>query len=92
MAEQKKKKYTKVGTVLDGKWGKFITLGDEKNPKADYKFDVQIRVTKADGTIVQVKNGSLKMMDPRKRPGITEEQAAKIPESIVSELFITQDE
>lgn len=92
MADKKKKKYTKVGSVMDGQYGKFISLGNDRSKDPKYNYTVQIRVTDGEGKIVQSKNGRLSMMDPRKRPGITEDQASKIPESLVSELFIIQDE
>lgn len=87
-----KKKYTKIGTVLLGQYGEFITLGDEKNNNANFKYNVEIRVTDNEGKkLFQGKNVRISMLDPRNKPGLTEEKREKIPKAISSELFIISD-
>jgi hypothetical protein len=43
---------------------------------------------KVDADVTLTKGQMLTIMNPRKRPGITEEQLAKIPDFVVAELFI----
>lgn len=86
-----KKKYIKVGTVMKKKDGtsNFLALGQSnpKNPK--YNFTVEITIKDATGAVVgQTTNGILSIQNPRKRPGISEEQAARIPANILSEIFL----
>lgn len=94
MSEQrKKKKYTKIGAVVKGQYGEFITLGNEKATNVQYQTSVLIRVVDAQGNVIeQVKNGKLTMIDPRNNKNITDEQRARIPDSIIQELYIVTDE
>jgi hypothetical protein len=50
-----------------------------------------MRVTDAQGNKVQFKNAFLTVLDPRNRPGASEEDIAKIPSSLVSELFYVEN-
>ena len=87
-----KKKYTKIGAVLKGqKDNTFIVLGNTKARSAKYNYDVEVLVTNGEGTVLtEKKNGIISVFDPRKRPGITSEEAEKIPDSVLFELFIIE--
>ncbi len=88
-------KWTKVGVVMKkkGKPGSYVLLGDEKNPKEEYRTTVEIRVKDHTGKVVaQTKNGFLQITDPRNRKGITEEQAEKIPSFIEAELYFVEND
>lgn len=89
--EQGKKKYTKVGAVLKGQKGSFVVLGNTKSRNEKYNYNVEIRVTDNSGNVItEQKNGILSVFDPRKRPGISEEDSARIPESVLYELFVIE--
>lgn len=82
-----KKKYTKVGTVLDKGKGPFIVLGNANAKDSKYKFDTQIRVT--NGTeVVTKKNVILSLKDPR----LNNKFADKIPEMVKYEILLVEDE
>lgn len=86
-------KFTKVGTVQlkKDKSGESLKLGVyNKNPK--YAVNVDIRVRDSQGnTIAQGTDCYLMLQDPRERPGITEDQMAKIPEFILKELVLVTE-
>lgn len=85
---QGKSVYTKLGSVMQNDKGHYVVLGDSRNKNPQYNFTVEYRVLNNEGQVVaEGANGFLSLFDPRKRPGITEEQAARIPESVVYELF-----
>jgi hypothetical protein len=91
---EKSSKWVKVGAVVKKKNGKGVCVitGNANASNAKYKFDVQLTITDAEGNkVASVKNGLLTVSDPRKRPGITEEELAKIPASLVSELFFVEN-
>lgn len=93
MEQGNKKKYTKVGAVLKGTKGDntFIVLGNTKSRNEKYNYNVEVRVTDNQGNVItQQKNGILSVFDPRKRPGLSEEDAKKIPDSVLFELFIIE--
>lgn len=84
-------KFHKIGTVNRKKDGSgfYIGMGNPKGKK--YAFSVELVIKNAAGEVVhKVENPMVMIQDPRKRPGITEEQAAKIPEFIVNELFVIE--
>jgi hypothetical protein len=93
-----KKTWIKVGSVLKsskprpdgGVQQPFVALG---NAKDKYKpVTVELVVKDATGKIIATtENGTLSIQDPRKRPGITPEQAAKIPETLRQDLFLVVD-
>lgn len=92
--EKSSAKFTKVGAVLkkQGKNGVFVVLGNANAKNEDYRTEVEVIVRDAKGkTIATTKNGFLTVLDPRKRKGITEEQAEKISDRLVSELFLVED-
>lgn len=65
---------------MAGKWTKVGTILKKKNGTGNYlKVAEDVRLNK--NQIVNIQN-------PRKRPGITEEQLSKIPDFVVAELFI----
>lgn len=69
MADQtgEKKKTLKIGAVLDGKFGHFITLGSSNNPKPEFNRTVQIRVLDNNGNVIyQGTNPKVKMYKPFK--------------------------
>lgn len=92
MADQKAK-WVKFGKVIKKqKGGVCVKLGDPDNKNSDFAYNIEIKVTDAKGKVVaSTKNCFLNVMDPRKRPGITEEQISKIPASLVSELFFVEN-
>lgn len=90
-----KGKFTKVGSILskNGKPGSFVVLGDENNKNEQYRTTVEIRVKDSSGKVLaQTKNGFLTLLDPRNRPGISEEQSEKIPARLQAELFIVEND
>lgn len=90
MSEQTSKKYITLGKHLKGKFGDYLQLGDAnpRNPK--YKYTVQMRVLDSDNNVVAtLENPSINLRDPRSRKGISEEQAAKIPDFVLHELSAT---
>jgi uncharacterized protein YxjI len=93
MAEGKAK-FHKIGSVFKkkDKPGSYVALGNPNSKNEKYKTTVEITLKDAKGEkVVQLSNGFLTVLDPRKRRDITEEQASKIPEHLISELFIVED-
>jgi hypothetical protein len=83
--------YTTVGALKEGQFGSYIELGQNgKNEK--YNYTVEVRVTKPDGTKQTFKNPKVALFDPRKRPGIKDEELAKIPEWKLNDLVISSEE
>lgn len=80
----------KVGAVQKKKDGSGVTvkLGNfNKNTK--YATTTEVIVRDAQGNVLaRSTDAFLQVVDPRKREGITEEQAAKIPDFIRNELFL----
>lgn len=81
----------KVGTLnlKKDRSGQTIKLGvPSKNPK--YQYFVDIRVRDSQGNTVAVGSDCfLRLLDPREREGITEEQKEKIPEFILKDVVLT---
>jgi hypothetical protein len=74
-----KKKWTKVGEVRKGKEG-------------NHYLKVAVRVAGKEVESVTLKTGqNLALFDPRKRPGITEEQAEKIPAFVKYEVMFSEE-
>ena len=86
-------KFTRLGVVMSRKDGKgtFVSLGSRsKNEK--YKLDVEVTVKDSSGKIVaQATNPILNVQNPRTNPNLTEEQIARIPDSIKNELVLVTD-
>lgn len=84
-------KWIKLGTIRKGKKGNnYIALGTAKSKYEP--VNVKVTVTDLSGKVLaEVTNPSLNAQNPRKRAGITEEQAAKIPEYILAELSLAPD-
>lgn len=92
--DKPKKKYTKVGAVLksDKSKGVFIVLGNSNASNEKYRTTVELTVKDASGKVVKsISNGLLTVLDPRKRPGIKEEELEKISDKLVNELFIVEE-
>lgn len=88
-------KWHKVGAVIKKKNGKGVCVitgnANAKDPK--YQFNVEVTIKNAEGKkLASFTNGLLTVSDPRKRPGITEADLAKIPASLVSELFFVENQ
>lgn len=86
-------KWVKIGQVVKkkDKDGTVIRLGDTRNSK--YSYSVDIRVTDSTGEVVYESNNPfVQVQDPRNRKGITEEQASKIPDFILFDLFVVEEE
>lgn len=92
--EKKKKKYTKIGAVLQGKYGPFLVTGNTKSTKPEYNYDVLVRVQESvmvDGKPVvktQVKNAILTLQDPRNRK---DADLNKIPDTLLYDVSIVED-
>lgn len=88
------RKFHKVGNVQMKKdrSGTTIALGNyNKNPA--YQTTVEMIVRDAQGNVLAKQvGGFLQVSDPRKRPGITEEQVEKIPEWIKYEINLVSEE
>lgn len=95
MEKKTKNRWIKVGAVLrkgEGKKGTFVVLGSQNNKNEDFRTSVEVTVKDNKGKVIStLKNGFLTVTDPRHRPGITEEQVSKIPDRLVSELYIVED-
>lgn len=93
MADQKAK-WVKIGKVIRKKAGGVcVVVGEPDNKNEQYKYSVEVTVKDSSGKkVANFTNGFLTVTDPRKRPGITEEQASKIPASLVSELFFVENQ
>jgi len=90
--EEKKSKFKKVGAVLKGNKGSFIVLGNSKAKNEKYNYNVTLTLTDSKGELLaEQTNGLLSVFDPRKRPGITDEERERIPESVLMELFVVTD-
>jgi hypothetical protein len=63
-----------------GKWTKVGTIMKNKKNTGNYLKVVE--------KVVLEKDQILNIQNPRKRPGITEEQLAKIPDFVVAEVYI----
>jgi len=88
MAETHNDRWIKLGSIRKGKKGNnYVTLGTAKS-----KFEpvnVEVTVTDLSGKVLaKVMNPNFNAQNPRKRNGITAEQAAKIPEYILAELSL----
>lgn len=89
-----KAKFHKIGAVVKKNNGKgvVVVLGNPNSKKEEYRTTVELTLKDSKGNILaQSKDGFLTVFDPRKRPGITEEQAEKISSRLVSELFLVED-
>lgn len=88
------KKFIKVGTVQAKKSGDGVTVSlgsNSKNPK--YATTTEIVVRDGQGNVLgKAQGGYLMVQDPRQRPGITEDQASKIPDWIKYELVLVTEE
>jgi hypothetical protein len=89
------KRFIKVGNVMkkrDGS-GVFITLGNSKAKNEKYRYSVELTVRDSTGKVVGTSRDCLlSISDPRSRPGITEEESARIPDSIKNELTLVIEE
>lgn len=84
-------KYTKIGAVLKGKSGPYIVLGNDKAKNTKYNYTVEMIVRDGEGNVVSsTKNALLSTLDPRKRPGIKEEEVARISSSLMAEVFVSE--
>jgi hypothetical protein len=84
-----KNKYIKVGIVRNGEYGAFISTGETRNKNEKYNYNVELRVTDADGKqVALMKNPLISVQDPRENPNITPERAAKIPDWLLKELYV----
>ena len=90
-----KKKWVKLGTLMSNKktdsegkpTGSYIQFGTAKSKYQP--VNVKITVTDLNGNVVaEVTNPNLHVQDPRKRPGITDEQKAQIPAYILREISL----
>ena len=94
MAKDSKKKYHKIGAVLRTAKndGVFVALGNSKAKDAKYRNHVEITLKDDSGKVLaSTVDGTFAVFNPRQRPGISDEDAAKIPDKVVSELFIVKD-
>jgi len=84
----KDKKYTKIGSIWQGKYGPVLFTGDEKAQNPDYQFEVQILVKDGKGNKkTVVKNPVLSLKDPRE----FENRAGKVPEKLLFEVSIVEE-
>jgi len=84
-----KKKYVKVGAVLEGQYGLFGVLGNTKAKDSKYNYDVKIQVKDAQGTkTVDLVNARLILRDPREKNKF----ASKIPKALKYDIIVQVDE
>lgn len=81
------KAWVKLGSLRKGKTGgSYISLGDAK---AKTPVTVELTIKDAAGNVVATAtNPTLQVQNPRKRPGATEEQIAKVPEWLMAEISL----
>jgi hypothetical protein len=81
------KSWIKLGSIRKGKTGNsYIALG---SPKDKQPTTVELVVKDASGAVLAtVVNPMLQVQNPRKRPGATEEQIAKVPEWLVADISL----
>jgi hypothetical protein len=94
MAEDKKSKFLRIGAVVKKRNGKgvVVALGNAQAKNEKYRTTVEVTLKDASGkTIAKTTNGFLSVFNPRQRPGITDAEIEKIPDALVSELFLVQD-
>lgn len=86
---QEKKVGVKLGQLLKSKAGNdYIRLGDTNQKDEKFNYTVDIRITKANGEKVVLKNPSVFLSDPRKNAKNPE----KIPSFVLSDLvFFPED-
>lgn len=65
---------------MASQWKKIGTIMKNKKGTGNY-----LKVTEG---VTLTKDQILQVMNPRKRPGITEEQLQKIPDYVVAELLV----
>lgn len=88
-------KWVKLGAIKASKkkdeagkpTGSYIQLG---TPKSKFEpVNVRVIVTDLKGNVVKdVTNPNINVQNPRKRPGITDEQKSKIPDYLLAELSL----
>lgn len=93
MSEEKKSRWIKFGKVIKKKnGGTCIVVGDPEARNPAFQYNVEVTIKNGSGKkVAEFKNGFLQVTNPRKRAGITEEQASKIPDSLLSELFFVEN-
>ncbi len=82
------KEWFNIGTIKTGKTGNsYLALG---NPKSKYKpLNVELVIKDPTGKVLAtVTNPNLNVQDPRKRPGITDEQRDSVPSFIKAEVSL----
>lgn len=87
------KKYHRIGKIMKkkDKTGEYIKLGDPTNKK--FPFSVAIRITDAKGEkVYQGKDVAVFIQDPRDNPNLDDEKKAKIPDFIVADLVLVEDD
>jgi hypothetical protein len=81
-------KWIKLGSIKKGKTGnQYMALG---SPKSTYEpVNVTVTVKDLSGKVLaEVVNPALSIQNPRKRPGITEDQLNKIPEYLLADVSL----
>ena len=91
--EKKVNKYVKVGNVIKTKKGNFtLALGNNRAKDDKWNYSVEFTVKDAKGNVVyQQTDGFLNLFDPRKRPNASEEEVARIPETLKFEVTAIRD-
>ena len=85
----KNKEWLNLGSIKVGKTGSsYLQLG---TAKSKYKpYNIKLVVEDLDGKVLaSVLNPNLNIQDPRKRPGITDDQKDKIPEWLRAEVSLS---
>lgn len=77
----------KLGSIRKSKTGnQYIALGDAKGKTP---YSVEIIIKDASGAVLaQATNPALQVQNPRKRPGATEEQIARVPEWLLADISL----
>jgi hypothetical protein len=84
----KNKEWIKLGAIKKGKTGNnYIAFG---TPKSKFgPVNVELVVKDLTGKVLAtIVNPNVNVQNPRKRPGITPEQAALIPEYLLADLSL----
>jgi len=83
-----KSKWLNLGSVRKGRSGNtYIQLGSPKDKYNPVTVELIVK-DPAGNVLAKVENPALNTQNPRKRPGVTEEQLAKIPEFLLANVTL----
>jgi len=92
-------KWIKIGTVMKRKSGKgsYLQINSQGNPNKNGLGAVKLSVKTESGweevaVSANQKGLILSIMDPRARPGISDDEKARVPDFVKAEIFLPPSE